>query len=126
MQECVFCWSKKPRKNPEKSGCFYTSQRVAAKLISIAHQNRYSQVRVTGNEPTLCKDHLLKILNQIPTNLLFILETNGILIDEDYAKSLEAFPNIHVRVSLMGVGHLPCFLKLPIVPQNILTYNYGA
>ncbi len=102
MLDCVFCWSQKPRKNPESSGCFYTSRQVADKLISIARHNHYSKVRVTGNEPTLCKDHLLKIINQIPTNLLFILETNGILLDENYVKSLAKFSNIHVRVSLKG------------------------
>ena len=50
----------------------------------------------------MCKDHLLEIIHLIPADLLFILETNGILIDDDYAKSLAAFPHIHVRVSLKG------------------------
>ena len=59
-------------------------------------------MRVTGNEPTLCKGHLLEIINQILTNLLFILETNGILIDEAYAQFLTKFSNIHVRVSPKG------------------------
>ncbi len=69
-------------------------------------QKGVDQVRISGNEPTLCREHLLEVLQHIPKNLRFILETNGILIGHDpsYAKALAAFNNLHVRVSLKGAS----------------------
>ena len=100
--DCAYCWSQKPRKNPEKIGKFYSSEKVASRLIGIARKKGYQQVRITGNEPTLCKYHLLEVISLIPKDLLFILETNGILIDEKFAKDLSKFKNLQVRVSLKG------------------------
>ncbi len=104
--ECVFCWSNKPRKSPETIGKFYTPSEVVAKLIHIARKRNYRSVRITGNEPTLCKEHLLEVISQIPADLTFMLETNGILIDEGYAKELSQFKNLHVRVSLKATNEI--------------------
>lgn len=62
------------------------------------------QVRISGNEPTLHRSHLLSVLQLIPKEIHFILETNGILIGHDpsYAKDLSRFSNLYVRVSLKG------------------------
>ncbi|MCX7995401.1 MAG: radical SAM protein [candidate division WOR-3 bacterium] len=101
--KCVFCWSNKPRDNPEKIGEFYSPECVAENLIKCAKENNYRYVRISGNEPTICKEHLtavLKIINK--TKLLFILETNGTLLDDDFVKELSAFNNLHIRVSLKG------------------------
>lgn len=100
--DCAYCWSQAPRKNPGRMGRFYSPEEVAQKLINIAKEKGYSKVRITGNEPTLCKEHLLEVISQIPKNFLFILETNGILIDEDFSRELSHFKNLHVRVSLKG------------------------
>jgi uncharacterized Fe-S cluster-containing radical SAM superfamily protein len=61
-------------------------------------------VRISGNEPTLHRPHLLQVLQLIPKEIQFILETNGILIGHgpSCAKDLSRFPNLHVRVSLKG------------------------
>ena len=61
-------------------------------------------MRISGNEPTLHREHLLGVLDRIPRDLLFVLETNGILIGDDpsYAADLARFPNMYVRVSLKG------------------------
>jgi len=61
---------------------------------------------MSGNEPTLGRDHLLQVLEAIPQDLWFILETNGILIgaDPEYAKALARYPNLEVRVSLKGAS----------------------
>ncbi len=57
-------------------------------------------IRLSGGEPTLCKDHLLALLRLIPNQFLFILETNGLLIPE----IIDDLPrNVFVRVSLKGV-----------------------
>lgn len=75
-------------------------------LLSIARKKGFQRLRISGNEPTLHRVHLLKVLELIPTELHFILETNGILVGHDpsYAKDLSRFPNLYVRVSLKGAS----------------------
>jgi uncharacterized Fe-S cluster-containing radical SAM superfamily protein len=77
---------------------------VADKLVAICRRKGLGQIRVSGNEPTLDRPHLVALLRRIPQDLRFILETNGILIghDPDYAAALARFTNLHVRVSIKG------------------------
>ena len=99
---CHFCWSKKPRKNPEEVGGFYTPEEVKEKLTGIAAENGYDQVRISGNEPTIGREHLITLLKKLEgSNLKFVLETNGILIGNDpsYAEALTRFEKLHVRIS---------------------------
>jgi uncharacterized Fe-S cluster-containing radical SAM superfamily protein len=101
---CVYCWVGWSRDFPESHGKFYTPKQVFQNLVFHAKKKRISKVRISGGEPTLCKGHLLEVLEQVAkTRYLFILETNGILLGRDlkYAKQLEQFHrNLHVRVSL--------------------------
>jgi uncharacterized Fe-S cluster-containing radical SAM superfamily protein len=101
---CLFCWSWHIIVQPEKVGRLYSPEEVARNLVSIARKKGFQQVRISGNEPTLNRTHLLKVLQLIPKEIYFILETNGILIGHDpsYAKDLSLFPNLSVRVSLKG------------------------
>jgi uncharacterized Fe-S cluster-containing radical SAM superfamily protein len=101
---CVFCWSWDVTVRPEQSGDFRSPEEVARRLISIAKRRDFRQLRISGNDPTLCRQHLIGVLNAVPTDYLFILETNGILMgqDESYAEELSRFHNVHVRVSLKG------------------------
>ena len=101
---CLFCWSWHEVIRPDVCGQFYSPEQVAKNLLSIARKKKYGKMRISGNEPTVAREHLLKVLNLIPSNLLFILETNGILIghDESYARELSRFKNLYVRVSLKG------------------------
>lgn len=101
---CIFCWSWKIVTKPEEFGKFYPPEEVAKRLVSLAERRRLGQLRISGNEPTICREHLIRVLELIPKNYLFILETNGILIggDETYAEELSRFPHLHVRVSLKG------------------------
>lgn len=103
---CVFCWSYESATKPDTIGEFYSPEEVAQKLIGIAGKKGFDQIRISGSEPTLCKEHLLKILDLIPADIHFILETNGILIgyDDDYARALARHENLHVRVSLKGTN----------------------
>ena len=57
----------------------------------------------TPEEPTIFKEHLLDLIALIPESITFILETNGILLDEEFVKELSKFENLYVRVSLKGV-----------------------
>jgi uncharacterized Fe-S cluster-containing radical SAM superfamily protein len=61
-------------------------------------------VRISGGEPTLAKEHLLKVLDLISRDFQFILETSGILFgyDDDYARALSKYSNVYVRVSFKG------------------------
>jgi uncharacterized Fe-S cluster-containing radical SAM superfamily protein len=98
---CVYCWSQKTAWHPQKGSWYSTSQVVKA-LLNLSRKHNCNQIRLSGGEPTLCKAHLLEILQTIPGNILFILETNGILLsDPAYIKALEKIPNPpYVRISM--------------------------
>jgi uncharacterized Fe-S cluster-containing radical SAM superfamily protein len=102
--DCAFCWSYRTRIHPERFGDFYTPEEIAIRLVDIAHENGFMGVRISGNEPTLCKNHLLgviRVVERLDSNLSFVLETNGMMIGEDekYTEDLSRFLNIHVRLS---------------------------
>ena len=102
---CVYCWSRAPLLYPEKIGKFYSPNQVFERLDAIARKHGYRQLRISGNEPTIGKQHLLRLLELVEqTDYSFILETNGILLgaDPSYARELAKFENLHVRVSLKG------------------------
>lgn len=101
---CVFCWSWNVTTQPKESGRLHTAEEVAGRLIAMARKRHLKQLRISGNEPTICRDHLSRVLALIPQEYLFILETNGILIGSDpsYAEELSRFRNLYVRVSLKG------------------------
>ncbi len=101
---CLFCWSWREVVRPEACGELFAPDEVARRLVSIARKKGFEQLRISGNEPTIGREHLLGVLEGIPKDLLFILETNGILIgaDETYAADLARFRNLYVRVSFKG------------------------
>lgn len=100
---CIFCWVDSSRDFPERYGELYTPQQVFQKLIRNARRKGVSRLRISGGEPTLCKEHLLAVLDRIESKgYEFILETNGILVgaDEGYATDLARHACAHIRVSL--------------------------
>lgn len=101
---CIFCWSWQNMIAPQRFGRFYSPRDVARRLSSIAHKKGFHQMRISGNEPTISRNHLVKVIELVPKNILFILETNGILIGHDrtYADDLARYDNVYVRVSLKG------------------------
>ncbi len=101
---CVFCWAWNVVSKPTDFGKYYHPEEVVKKLSRIAEKKHLRQVRISGNEPTIGWEHLMKVLDLIDGRYLFILETNGILIGKhkEYAKDLSRFKNLHVRVSLKG------------------------
>ncbi len=101
---CIFCWSGDSVWHPNKTGDLYSPEEVADRLHEIAYTYGYHQIRVSGGEPTIGRSHLLELLSLIDKHLLFILETNGILlgVDETYVEELSSFSNLHVRVCLKG------------------------
>ena len=101
---CLFCWSWREVVGAESSGEFLSPADVARRLTGIARKKGFRQVRISGNEPTLARAHLIKVIELLPPHLHFILETNGLLIGHDrtYAEELARFPRLYVRVSLKG------------------------
>ncbi|UCD57649.1 MAG: radical SAM protein [Candidatus Hydrogenedentota bacterium] len=103
---CIFCWSWREVVRPDAFGQYYSPQEVASKLTKIARKKRFRQMRISGNEPSIAREHLIKVLELIPPDIHFILETNGILIGHDrtFAEDLARFDNLYVRVSLKGTN----------------------
>jgi uncharacterized Fe-S cluster-containing radical SAM superfamily protein len=103
---CKFCWvSDVVMNRPYDVGSFYTPKRVADSLVTLARKCKLDLLRISGGEPTVGKQHLLEVLENLRGKVYrFILETNGILIahDESYAENLAKYNFIHVRVSLKG------------------------
>lgn len=105
--KCKFCWSWRIRDNADHIGYWQKAIDVSSKLIEISKSKRYRYLRISGGEPTLCFDHLIEVIKNLDEempDLIFILETNGILLGyrEEYVERLSRFSNIHVRVSIKG------------------------
>lgn len=103
---CRFCWvSDHALYHPGEAGKFYDAEDVAGILQKIARKSGLRQLRLSGGEPTLGKEHLLRLLELLDgKGFTFILETNGIPLayTGDYAARLSRFRFVHVRVSLKG------------------------
>jgi len=103
---CKYCWvSDAVMFQPVKVGKFCSPDVVAKILVKMARKRNLKQLRVSGGEPTIGKGHLLQLLDNLEgQGLLFILETNGILIGNDpqYGEDLSKYRFLHVRVSLKG------------------------
>ncbi|VVB59327.1 7-carboxy-7-deazaguanine synthase [uncultured archaeon] len=101
---CKFCWSSNSVWNAMDTGEFYSSEVVADTLQGITDKKGYHQLRISGGEPTIGKQHLIQVLESIKSTYVFILETNGILLgyDKKYVEDLSIFKNLHVRVCLKG------------------------
>lgn len=103
---CKFCWSTNSVWKSTDTGKFYSPEEVAETLLNIAESKGYHQVRISGGEPTIGRKHLIKILEDIHSNLMFILETNGILLgaDKSYIEELSKYKNLHIRVCIKGIN----------------------
>jgi len=103
---CKYCWvSDAVMFQPAKIGRFYSPEAVAKTLVEMAEKRGLKQLRVSGGEPTIGRRHLLQLLSHLEgRQLLFMLETNGILIgsNPEYAEDLSKHRFLHVRVSLKG------------------------
>ncbi len=100
---CLFCWAGDGIWGRTDVGKFYDAEQVYEKMEGISNETGHELWRLSGQEPTIGKEHLLGLLglvSQSPYN--FILETNGILLDRPYAEDLAGFGRLHVRVSLKG------------------------
>lgn len=100
---CIFCWVDFSREYPHLYGEFYSPEEVFQKLVANAKNSGVKKMRISGGEPTLCKEHLLQLLDLVAdSGYFFVLETNGILFGNDpaYIKQLKKYKNLYVRISL--------------------------
>ncbi|NHJ01792.1 MAG: radical SAM protein [Candidatus Heimdallarchaeota archaeon] len=98
---CAYCWSQKTAWYPQK-GSWQSVDQVVKILLNLANNNHCEKIRLSGGEPTLCRKHLITIIQQLPDHFSFILETNGILLtNKEYIQELETLTNPpYVRISL--------------------------
>ncbi len=101
---CIFCWVNFGREYPQRFGKFYSPKEAFEKLKDAAEKYNVRKMRISGAEPTICREHLLSLLEIFERSNfeLFILETNGILfgIDPDYVKEIAKFKRVYTRISL--------------------------
>lgn len=95
---CPACWTYKSNTEPERFGDFYSPEQVVSVIPP-----RPEVVRVSAGEPTLNFPHLVRLLELLPRDKMFLLETNGVLLGEGEVRELSQFTNLHVRLSLKGV-----------------------
>lgn len=100
---CIFCWVDASRDFPERHGDLCSPDDVVDRLVENADRNGTRRLRISGGEPTLCRPHLLAVLDRIElTGYELDLETNGIPIaaDQGLAEELAWYDYTHIRVSL--------------------------
>jgi len=121
---CKYCWvSDAVMFQPVKVGKFYSPDVVSKILVKMAKKRNLKQLRVSGGEPTIGKRHLLQLLDDLEgQGLLFILETNGILIGDDpqYAEDLSKYRFLHVRVSLKGCNEKEFAMLTGAKPEGFI------
>lgn len=110
--DCAFCWVPEFKRYSEliekniKNFKFYDPIETSEILIKLAEKNNLKSVRLSGGEPTLNKEHLIKTIElTTKKGLNFILETNGLYLDQNYIKELHKFrDNIYIYFSIKGIN----------------------
>jgi len=105
---CAYCWNYVRNLNPEGFGRYYSPSQVAQKLLGIAKKKNFQYVRLTGAEPILGEasfTHFLQILELVlsqRTDLVFILETNGLILgyQKELILNLKGFKNLSIRIAI--------------------------
>jgi uncharacterized Fe-S cluster-containing radical SAM superfamily protein len=135
---CKFCWAYRFTWSNLDRGPLYDAETAAKILSSLALKHGIPRVRLSGGEPTIGVDHLIDLIDLITDRgLIFILETNGVLIghDERLARRLAEFRGrgLVVRVSIKGTspeefasltGAIPDAWNLQLRALELLV-NYG-
>ncbi len=109
---CIFCWVPEFKRYSEGIKCnkekfkFQSAEESAEILISLARKYQLKNSRLSGGEPTLNKVHLLKTIDIVVKNdINFILETNGILLDDLFISELDKYKHhLMIYYSLKGIS----------------------
>lgn len=98
---CGMCWAWRNTSFALVGGEWLSPDDVARRLAEVAKSKGYRQVRISGGEPLIAPRHVLRAMDLL-RDYVFVVETNGLLIDEALAKELASRPNAVVRVSIKG------------------------
>ena len=92
--KCYYCWFVNHRKTNKNNN--YINKVIFEKFIKEAIKLGLSSILFTGGEPFLRNDiiDLLEIANK--NNLLFSIETNGTLLNEEIIKNLKKYKNLYI------------------------------
>ncbi len=109
---CRFCWAYYftwGLKLLKDKVMFLSPHEVASRLIALARKYGLKQARLSGGEPTIGFNHMIKVTKELIENgVKVVIETNGLLIGmrKDYAKELASFSNdgIEIRISIKGAS----------------------
>jgi len=126
--KCVFCWADESRDEPEKFGRFYSAEEAFEELIKNANPKGVKRLRLSGGEPTVCRNHLFRLIELLQeTDSILTLETNGILFgaDEGYLSGLAKYKQFHVRLSLKA-GTPEGFQKITGAQADFYELPYNA
>jgi uncharacterized Fe-S cluster-containing radical SAM superfamily protein len=119
---CIFCWAGWGRDFPEKYGFFASPEEAFDRLKRAAAKTDYDQLRLSGAEPTLGREHLLELLELVEKSKFrtFILETNGILFgaDAEYARQIAGFKKVHTRIAIKAGTPEAYTRKTGAIPES--------
>jgi uncharacterized Fe-S cluster-containing radical SAM superfamily protein len=63
---CKFCWVRSEAVlEGREGGEFLTPGQTARKILNLAAEKKIRQVRISGGEPTIGREHLLQLLNAL-------------------------------------------------------------
>jgi len=113
---CGMCWAWRNTSFALSGGMWMAPEEVAARLDEIARARGFRQVRISGGEPLIASRHLLEVADLL-SKYIFIVETNGLLVDGELARELAARPHLAVRVSIKGATPEE-FEKITLAPPS--------
>ncbi len=93
--KCIGCWSADYKVNSD------LSYEKLDELAGDAHKLGVRQIIMSGGEPLLRKDDILKLCEK-HNKITYGLFTNGTLIDEEFVNEMERLKNLNVFVSIEG------------------------
>jgi len=93
--KCIGCWSADYKINSD------LSYEKLDELFADAHRLGVRQIIMSGGEPLLRKDDILRLCEK-HNNITYGLFTNGTLIDEKFVKEMTRLQNLNVFVSIEG------------------------
>ena len=93
--KCIGCWSADYKVNSD------LSYEKLDELTGDAHKLGVRQIIMSGGEPLLRKDDILKLCEK-HNKITYGLFTNGTLIDEEFVNEMERLKNLNVFVSIEG------------------------
>jgi len=106
---CGFCWVV----DQKKVGCancniekypFQRPEETYEMLKTLAYKHNLRKLRVSGCETLLNERHIVKVIRQaMSDNFLFVLDTNGLLLTEDFLATIKPFRSrMYIYFGLKG------------------------